>query len=195
MSKEEKIKIAAEHYAQFMDQVIPNWREDPQAKDTPTRVAKSFINDLVKGLHEDSPKITQFSNDEGYDGIVAQCNIPVKSLCAHHHLSIRGEAHVAYIPKQRGKIIGLSKLNRIVDYWSRRPQTQEHLTIQILKAIDSYVENDGVAVSISASHFCCSQRGIQHDSIMTTSKLSGAFLDPTQKARDEFYQFINQLKK
>lgn len=196
LSKQEKIALASEHYAKFMDVVIPGWRNDPQAIDTPKRVAKAFIEDLVRSLHSDPPKITEFDNGEGYDGIVAQCNIPIKSMCAHHHLSITGFAHVAYIPKDKSKIIGLSKLNRIVDYWARRPQTQEHLTMQIHNDINKHIpENAGVAVVIHASHFCCSHRGIGHDSEMHTARVSGAFHDKEDRSRDEFYKMIDNALK
>ena len=191
-----EIYAASRAYADFMDIVIPGWREDPQAKDTPMRVAKSFISDLVSSLHNEPPVIRDFDNGEHYDGIVAQCNIPVKSLCAHHHLPIIGLAHVAYIPGQTSKIIGLSKLNRIVEYWSHRPQTQEHLTIQISKAIDSYIpQNKGVAVVIHAKHLCCSHRGIKHDSEMHTAKLTGSFLLNEDKSREEFYKMIQIATK
>lgn len=190
-NKQERIEQAAIHYAAFMDQVIPGWREDPQATDTPRRVAKSFINDLVKSLHNEPPRITEFDNGEKYDGIVAQCNIPVKSLCAHHHLPITGFAHVAYIPKPESKIIGLSKLNRLVEFWTSRPSTQEHMTSLIHKAISDHVkENEGVAVVIHASHMCCSHRGIRHDSEMHTARVSGAFHDKNDRSRDEFYRMI-----
>lgn len=194
--KEESLLVAAQAYADFMDVVIPNWRQDPQAKDTPMRVAKSFVYDLCKSLHSEPPIIRDFDNGEHYDGIVAQCNIPVKSLCAHHHLPIMGYAHVGYIPGATSKIIGLSKLNRIVEYWSRRPQTQEHLTIQISKAIDSYIpQNKGVAVVIHAKHLCCSHRGIKHDSEMHTAKLTGSFLLNEDKSREEFYKMIQIATK
>lgn len=196
MTKEKRIEAAAEYYAQFMDQVIPNWRQDSQMTDTPMRVAKSFINDLVSSLHSGEPKISDFENGEGYDGIVAQCNIPVKSICAHHHLPISGFAHVAYIPKNDSKIIGLSKLNRLVDFWSRRPQTQEHLTMQIVAAIQKYIpQNDGVACVIHASHFCCSHRGIHHDSEMHTAKLTGLFFSNEIGTRSEFYRMIDNALK
>lgn len=196
LNKQGKIDQAAEAYAAFMDVVIPGWRDDPQAKDTPTRVAKSFVNDLVHSLHHDQPAITDFENGEGYDGIVAQCNIPVKSLCAHHHLPISGFAHVAYIPRAKSRIIGLSKLNRIVDFWARRPQTQEHLTMQIVEGIQKYVpENAGVACVIHASHFCCSHRGIHHDSEMHTAKLTGLFFSNELGTRAEFYRMIDNALK
>lgn len=196
MTKEEKIEKAAKAYAEFMDIVIPNWKTDSQAKDTPQRVSKSFINDLVKSLHEDEPKITSFENGESYDGIVAQCNIPVKSLCAHHHLLISGFAHVAYIPKKDSKIIGLSKLNRLVSYACHRPQTQEHLTMQVVAAIEKYIpDNDGIACVIHASHSCCGHRGIGHDSEMHTAKLTGLFFSNEIGTRSELYRMIDNALK
>lgn len=194
--KEQLLEDAAFHYGKFMDQVIPGWRDDSQMKDTPMRVSKSFVDDLVSSLHKPMSKITDFENGERYDGIVAQCNIPVKSLCAHHLLPISGFAHVAYIPQNNSKIIGLSKLNRIVDYWARRPQTQEHLTMQIVAAIEKYIPNNkGVACVIHASHFCCSHRGIHHDSEMHTAKLTGLFFTNELGTRREFYSMIDNALK
>lgn len=198
INKEEALKNAAGAYALFMDEVIPGWRKDPQAKDTPMRVAKSFITDLCVGLHTDPPLIKDFENGEMYDGIIAQCNIPVKSLCAHHHLMITGFCHIGYVPSKEkdSKIIGLSKLNRIVEYWSRRPQTQEHLSMQIHNHLNDLLkENQGVAVVIHAAHACCSHRGIGHDSEMHTAKMSGLFFENTIGTRAEFYRMIdNSLK-
>lgn len=196
MNEQEKLEKAAEFYSKFMDIVIPNWKNDPQAEETPMRVAKSFLKDLVKGLHTEPPFMKEFDNGEGYDGIIAQCNIPVKSLCAHHHLPIVGFAHIAYIPKDSSKIVGLSKLNRIVEYYSRRPQTQEHLTMQIHNHLDNILENNrGVAVVIHASHFCCSHRGVGHDSEMHTAKMSGLFFSNEIGTRAEFYRLIDNALK
>lgn len=195
-SKDELLYRASAAYAAFMDQVIPGWREDSQAAETPMRVAKSFVNDLCKGLHTDLAPLKDFDNGEGYDGIVAQCNIPVKSLCAHHHLPISGFAHVAYIPKDSSRIIGLSKLNRIVEFFSTRPQTQEHLTMQIHNFInDTLTDNVGVAVVIHASHFCCSHRGVHHDSEMHTAKMSGLFFSNEIGTRAELYRMIDNALK
>jgi GTP cyclohydrolase I len=107
-----------------------------------------------------------------------------------------GQAHVAYIPSKDGKVIGLSKLNRIVDWFSRRPQVQENLTMQIHTYIDKICEkNKGVAVMIEANHTCCSNRGIKHDSTMRTARMSGAFLDEKDNSRSEFYKFVEFSKK
>lgn len=190
-----KLEKAAAAYAIFMDHVCPGWEDDPQALETPMRVAKSFINDLCSGLHTEAPIIKQFDNGEHYDGITAQCNIPVRSLCAHHHLPIAGNCHVAYIPIADGQIIGLSKLNRIVDYWARRPQTQEHLTMQIFNHLKKVLNTENVGVVIHASHFCTSHRGIKHDSEMHTAKMGGLFFDNTIGTRAEFYRMIDNALK
>ena len=140
------------------------------------RVAKMMIDDITQGNYVDEPKVTVFENENNYSGMVFQGNINVSSLCSHHMLPFMGVAHVAYIPN--GKIIGLSKLNRIVNYYARRPQVQENLTEQIHAHIDKVCEGNGcVAVRIIANHTCVSLRGIKDDSTMMTTKLSGAFRD------------------
>lgn len=191
------ITNAAAAYEAFMDALRFDWRSDPHSKDTPMRVAKSFVNDMINGCYEEAPRITAFTNTEHYDGMVFQGGIPVKSLCSHHHLPFTGRAHVAYIPSKDGKVIGLSKLNRIVEFYSRRPQVQESLTMQIHDAIAKTCENSlGVAVMISAVHTCACLRGVKHDGCeMKTSKLSGVFLDNQNLSRNEFYQFIADMGK
>jgi GTP cyclohydrolase I len=179
------IDDAAKAYEVFMDTLRIDWRNDPNSSDTPRRVAKSFINDLAEGCYTNAPNITAFDNVDCYDGMVFQGNIDVKSICSHHHLPFVGRAHVAYLPGD--KVIGLSKLNRIVEWFARRPQVQENLTMQIHNYIDSVCGgNKGVAVVIEANHMCACIRGVRHDSTMMTSKLSGAFLN-THEVRDEFY--------
>ncbi|MFA5754337.1 MAG: GTP cyclohydrolase I [Patescibacteria group bacterium] len=194
---QEIIKSAACAYEKFMDALKFEWRTDPHSADTPMRVAKSFVNDLFKGCYENTPQITAFENNEHYDGLVFEGGIPVKSMCSHHHLPFIGSAHVAYIPHKNGKVIGLSKLNRIVEFYSRRPQVQESLTMQIHDAINKIATNNlGVAVMISATHTCAWLRGIKHDGCeMKTSKLSGVFLDNTNLSRHEFYQYIANTGK
>jgi GTP cyclohydrolase IA len=191
------IEEATKAYEAFMDALKFDWREDPHSKETPKRVAKSFVNDMISGCYEDAPKITAFENNEKYDGMVFEGGIPVKSLCSHHHLPFVGVAHVAYIPSKEGKVIGLSKLNRIVEHYSRRPQVQESLTMQIHDAITKICENAlGVAVVISATHTCACLRGVKHDGCeMKTSKLSGVFMDNNNLSRNEFFQFISDMRK
>jgi GTP cyclohydrolase IA len=182
---------AVKAYSEFM-QAIGLDLDEPNSLDTPTRVAKMYRDDVFKGLYEDEPKITAFPNLDGYDGIVFQGHIPVKSICAHHHCPFVGEAFVAYLPAKEGKIIGLSKLNRIVEHYARRPQVQENLTMQIVDHINKVIgDNQGVAVLIQAKHTCVALRGIKHDSEMKTAKLTGAF-SHDEKSRHEFYSFINQ---
>ena len=191
---ENMIEEAAEHYGRYMTALGFDWKNDPNSEDTPIRVAKAFVNDLAEGVYTDPPKITAFDNIDGYDGIVFQGNIKLHSLCSHHHLPFIGNAHVAYLPSIDGKVIGLSKLNRIVEFYARRPQVQENLTMQIHEHIHKEcTQNIGVAVMIEANHMCACVRGVKHDSIMKTAKLSGKFKD-TDRAREEFYNFIGDLK-
>ena len=191
---ENMIEEAAEHYGRYMTALGFDWKNDPNSEDTPIRVAKAFVNDLAEGVYIDPPKITAFDNIDGYDGIVFQGNIKLHSLCSHHHLPFIGNAHVAYLPSVDGKVIGLSKLNRIVEFYARRPQVQENLTMQIHDHIHKEcTQNIGVAVMIEANHMCACVRGVKHNSIMKTAKLSGKFKD-TDRAREEFYNFVRDLK-
>ena len=180
-----------------MDALGFDWRSDPNSADTPRRVAKAFVNDLAAGCYNEPPNITTFDNVDQYDGLVFQGNIKTNSFCSHHHLPFIGQTHVAYIPGKEGQVIGLSKLNRIVEWYARRPQVQENLTMQIHKYIDEVcVDNKGVAVLVSANHTCAGLRGIKHDSTMKTARMSGAFLDKEDiNTRQEFYDFVRDLKQ
>ena len=193
--KEIIIENAAAAYEQYMDALGFDWRNDPNSSDTPRRVAKAFVNDLAEGCYNKPPKITAFDNVDKYDGLVFQGNITVHSFCSHHHLPFVGNAHVSYIPGKDGKVIGLSKLNRIVEWFSRRPQVQENLTMQIHRHIDKVCEeNKGVAVLVEADHMCACIRGVKHNSTMKTARMSGAFLDKGDLTRQEFYDFVRDLK-
>ena len=192
--KQEMIEEAAVHYGHYMSALGFDWKEDPNSSDTPIRVAKAFVNDLASGVYNEPPKITAFDNVNNYDGIVFQGNIKLHSFCSHHHLPFIGHAHVAYIPTPDGKVIGLSKLNRIVEFYGRRPQVQENLTMQIHDHIhEECTDNIGVATVIEANHMCACVRGVKHDATMKTSKLSGVFMDNDNLARQEFYNFIKSL--
>ena len=192
--RDKMIQKAAEYYGRYMTALGFDWENDPNSSDTPERVARAFVKDLAQGVYSKPPKITAFDNVDGYDGMVFQGNIKLHSLCSHHHLPFVGQAHVAYLPTPLGKVIGLSKLNRIVEFYSRRPQVQENLTMQIHRHIDEVCEkNLGVAVMIEASHMCTCVRGVKHEGVMKTAKLSGNFFD-WEAARDEFYDFIRDLK-
>ena len=192
--KQKMIEEAAEHYGRYMDALKIDWRNDPNSSETPMRVAKSFVNDLAQGCYSKEPNITTFENVNEYDGIVFQGNIKVNSFCSHHHLPFIGVSHVAYIPTTKSQIIGLSKLNRTVEFFARRPQVQENLTMQIHDYIHDLCDgNLGVAVVVEANHMCACVRGVKHDATMKTAKLSGVFMDNDNQARTEFYNFIKTL--
>jgi GTP cyclohydrolase IA len=184
------ITKAAEHYGNFLTALGVKWQDDPNSSNTPMRVAKAYVNDLWQGRYEPMSDITSFPSD-GYDGIVFEGGIPLTSMCSHHHQTIMGNVHVAYIPDVNSNVIGLSKLNRVVEHFGRRGAIQEQLTVAIHHAIDELItDNNGVAVMIEATHNCVSCRGVKHQGAsMKTAKLSGAFMDDGN-ARSEFYQFI-----
>ena len=192
LTQEEKQSIinnAADSFGNFLTALGCDWKSDPNSSDTPKRVAKAYVNDLWAGRFEPLTRITAFPSD-GYDGIVFEGNIPVTSMCSHHHQTITGRVHIGYVPSSDGKVVGLSKLNRIVEQFARRGAIQEQLTVAIHNAVDKICEgNLGVAVMIEAEHNCVSCRGIKHQGAsMKTAKLTGCFLEE-DSARAEFYQF------
>ena len=193
--KWQMVDKAAEKYGEFLTALGCDWENDPNSNDTPRRVAKAYVFDLWKGRYEEMSNITAFPSD-GYDGIVQESNIPVESMCSHHHQRIGGKVSIAYVPSKDGKVIGLSKLNRIVDLFGRRGAIQEQLTVAIHNAIDKICEgNIGVAVMIDATHNCVSCRGVKHQGAsMQTAKLSGCFLKEPE-ARAEFYKNIELAGK
>jgi GTP cyclohydrolase I len=159
--------------------------------ETPKRVAKAYVNDLWAGRYTAMSPITSFPSD-GYQGIVLEKNIPLVSQCSHHHQTIEGQVHIAYIPGEEGQVIGLSKLNRIVDHFGRRGAIQEQLTMAIHQAVNKVCENNqGVAVMIQAKHNCVSCRGVKHQGAsMMTSEVSGVFADHTKTAKLELLEMI-----
>ena len=188
--KQEIIKNAASAYAGFLEALGCDWQNDPNSEDTPMRVAKAYVNDLWAGRFNSLSGITAFPSD-GYDGIVQESNIPVTSMCSHHHQTIAGRVNIAYVPSKNGKVIGLSKLNRIVEHFARRGAIQEQLTVAIHNAVDKICEeNKGIAVMLDATHNCVSCRGVRHQGAsMQTAKLSGCFLNE-EATRAEFYKNI-----
>ena len=184
------IDRATEAYGEFLTALGCDWKNDPNSDNTPRRVAKAYVTDLWKGRYEPMSNITSFPSD-GYDGMVFEGGIPLTSMCSHHHQTIGGNVHVAYIPSEGGEVVGLSKLNRVVEHFGRRGAIQEQLTVAIHHAIDTMItDNMGVAVMIEATHNCVSCRGVKHQGAsMKTAKLTGAFLNDGN-ARAEFYQFI-----
>jgi GTP cyclohydrolase I len=188
--KNAMIQLAARHFGHFLDALKCDWRNDPNSDNTPHRVAKAYVNDLWAGRYNGAPNITAFPSD-GYDGMVFEGGIPLTSMCSHHHQTIMGKVHVAYIPGKDSKVIGLSKLNRLVEHFGRRGAIQEQLTVAIHNSINTIInDNNGVAVMIDATHNCVSCRGVKHGGAsMKTSKLTGAFKDDNA-TRAEFYEFI-----
>lgn len=188
LTSQEKIEIITEKVREILE-VIGLDLEDDSLRETPKRVAKMFVDELYWGLDPDKfPKATTVENKMGYDEMVIEKNIKVMSDCEHHLRPISGVAHVAYIPK--AKVLGLSKMNRIVDYFSRRPQIQERLAEQIYHALSYILGTEDVAVVIDAEHFCVKQRGVEDQNSKTiTSKLGGVFkTDPAVRA--EFMSII-----
>jgi len=184
------VEDAAEAYGKFLDALGCDWKNDPNSADTPRRVAKAYVFDLWRGRYDAPTEITAFPSD-GYNGIVQESNIPVTSMCSHHHQTIGGRVSIAYVPSENGKVVGLSKLNRIVEHFGRRGAIQEQLTVAIHNAVDKICEgNLGVAVMIDATHNCVSCRGVKHHGAsMQTAKLTGCFLEE-DAARAEFYKNI-----
>jgi len=191
---ENMITEASEHYGKFLLSMGFDYTKDPQTIDTPRRVSKAWLKDLILGSITEEPSMTVFPNEENYTGIVIQTGIPVISMCAHHNLPFTGYASVAYVPGE--KVVGLSKLNRVVDWFSRRPQMQESLTQQIHDFLTKKLECESIAVSISSKHMCCSNRGIKHPtSTMTTNKFSGVFMESNNMIREEFLHAISKNGK
>ncbi len=180
---EDSIKNIEYHFDKIM-KVLGLDLTDDSLKDTPQRVAKMFINEIFWGLQVNKfPKCTVIENKMKYNEMVTERRIPVNSFCEHHFVAISGSAIVSYIPDKY--ILGLSKLNRIVDYFSRRPQVQERLTEQIYHATSLILGTENVAVMIKAQHFCVKCRGVSHQDCDTiTTKLGGKYLLPS--ARNEF---------
>jgi GTP cyclohydrolase I len=189
--KWDMVENATEAYGKFLDALGCDWRNDPNSSDTPRRVAKAYVFDLWKGRYEPMSDITSFPSD-GYDGIVIERNIPLTSMCSHHHQTIGGVVHIGYIVGENGSVIGLSKLNRIVEHFGRRGAIQEQLTSAIHQAVDKICENNkGVIVTVVATHNCVSCRGIKHQGAsMVTTKASGVFLNNENQARKEFFDSL-----
>lgn len=187
MPDEQKLDLIEDHFHEIMD-ILGLDLNDDSLRGTPRRVAKMFVKEIFQGLNpKNKPKISLFDNKYQYRQMLVERNITVKSFCEHHFLPIYGKAHIAYI--STGKVIGLSKLNRIVDYFSRRPQVQERLTVQIANELKRALQTEDVAVYIEAKHMCVQMRGVEHDhSDTVTAEYSGKFLN--ENTRAEFLQTI-----
>jgi GTP cyclohydrolase I len=188
LSDQEKISIIEKNVYNILDTLGMDLTDD-SLKGTPKRVAKAWVNELFGGLRPDKmPKTSTFDNKYSYKEMLVEKNITVYSTCEHHLLPIIGKAHVAYFSK--GTVIGLSKMNRIVDYFAKRPQVQERLTMQVVKALQIALGTDDVACVIDAKHLCVNSRGIRDvDCSTVTAEFGGKFKDKNIKR--EFLDYIS----
>ena len=187
LSDEEKISIIEQKFREILETLGMDLTDD-SLRGTPHRVSKMYVKEIFYGLNPaNKPKISVFDNKFRYSEMLVEKEIQVQSFCEHHFLPIVGRAHVGYI--SNGVVIGLSKINRIVDYFARRPQVQERLTVQIANELKKALNTEDIAVVIDAKHMCVSCRGIQDDHSSTvTSEFSGKFHD--RATREEFLKYI-----
>ena len=188
LTDKEKIREIEKHFTKIME-ILGLDLTDDSLKGTPHRVAKMYVTEVFSGLNPmNKPSMTLFENKYRYDEMLVEKDITFYSHCEHHFVPIYGKAHVAYM--STGKVIGLSKINRIVQYYARRPQVQERLTVQIGKELQKALETDHVAVVIDATHLCVASRGVNDTNSKTgTAFFSGKFKDVQLK--NEFLNYIN----
>lgn len=188
MSDEEKMDKIAKHFEAIMD-VMGLDLNDDSLSGTPHRVAKMYIKEIFSGLNPaNEPKISLFENNYKYDGMLVEKEIELYSLCEHHFVPIVGKVHVAYFANDR--VIGLSKINRIVQHFAKRPQVQERMTMQIVAKLQEVLKTEDVACIIEAKHFCVCMRGVKDGSSITvTSQFKGKFAEAEYK--NEFLQQIS----
>ena len=187
-SNDEKIIIIQEHVSTILETLGMDLTDD-SLKGTPLRVAKMFVNEIFGGLHPNKkPKASTFDNSYKYGEMLVEKNISLYSTCEHHLLPIIGKAHVAYV--SNGTVVGLSKMNRIVDYYAKRPQVQERLTLQIVQELQEVLGTKDVACVIDAKHLCVNSRGISDTASSTvTSEFGGVF-----KSEEKKREFLDYLK-
>lgn len=190
LSEEEKMDIIAGHFKEIMLTLGLDLTDD-SLKGTPKRVAKMYVQEIFNGLDpKNLPKVALFDNKYKYNEMLVEKNITFYSNCEHHFVPIIGKAHVAYI--SGGKVIGLSKINRIVQHFAKRPQVQERLTVQIANYLKEVLETEDVAIVIDAAHMCVSSRGIKDQTSSTvTSHFGGAFRSEQKKT--EFLHYVGKL--
>jgi GTP cyclohydrolase I len=187
----QKMTSIEKHFHAIMEEMGLDMTDD-SLKGTPHRVAKMFIQEIFSGLDPaNKPKISVFENSYNYDKMLVEANISFNSTCEHHFLPIIGKAHIGYVSS--GKVIGLSKLNRIVDYYSRRPQVQERLIMQIFNDLKAVLETDNVIVVMEAKHLCVSSRGIKDESSYTSTIQYGGIFNEKEN-RNDFFNLIQQEK-
>lgn len=187
-SDDEKIEIIQEHMKEILDTLGMDLTDD-SLKGTPRRVAKMYVKEIFGGLNPGGkPKASTFQNKYKYGEMLVEKNITLYSTCEHHLLPIVGRAHVGYI--SNGTVVGLSKMNRIVDFYAKRPQVQERLTMQVVKELQEVLGTEDVACVIDAKHLCVNSRGIRDiESSTVTSEYGGRFKNP--EVRRDFLEYIN----
>ena len=187
LSDKEKIERIRQHFQKIMETLGMDLTDD-SLSGTPYRFAKMYVKELFYGLNPDNrPKLSTFENTYGYQKMLVEQDITIDSSCEHHFLPIIGHAHIGYIPKN--KVVGLSKINRLVDYYAHRPQVQERLCLQIVNDLQETLETDDVIVMVHAKHLCVSSRGIKDkDSFTTTVEYGGKFTN--ENLRNEFYGLL-----
>ncbi|GGZ28028.1 GTP cyclohydrolase 1 [Echinicola pacifica] len=187
-SDEEKMDLIEDHFKGIME-VLGLDLNDDSLKGTPRRVAKMFIKEVFSGLDpKNKPNVKLFENKYQYSEMLVEKDITFFSHCEHHFVPIYGKAHVAYI--SNGSVIGLSKINRIVQYFAKRPQVQERLTMQIGKELQQILGTEDVAVVIDAHHMCVSSRGVQDVNSKTLTSFYGGKFDSDDQSRQEFRHYI-----
>jgi len=188
MSDAEKIAAIENHFKQIME-ILGLDLKDDSLRGTPKRVAKMYVQEIFSGLNPaNKPAITLFDNKYAYKEILVEKNISFYSCCEHHFVPFSGKAHVAYI--NSGNVIGLSKLNRIVQYFAKRPQVQERLTMQIGKELQRVLNTDDVAVLLDAKHLCVASRGVEDDTSSTVTAFYGGEFNNEEK-KTEFLKYLN----
>ncbi len=186
-SEEEKMAIIEKHFRAIMDTLGLDLTDD-SLKGTPKRVAKMYVQEIFSGLDPaNKPKVALFENKYQYNQMLLEKDITFYSNCEHHFVPIFGKAHVAYI--SNGKVIGLSKLNRIVQYFAKRPQVQERMTMQIARELQKILQTEDVAVIIDAKHLCVSSRGVQDNNSATVTSFYGGKFE-NEAARQELFKYI-----
>jgi GTP cyclohydrolase I len=184
----QKKAVIEKHFQIIMEELGLDMTDD-SLRGTPHRVAKMFVEEIFSGLNpKNKPKLSVFDNSYHYDKMLVEANITFNSTCEHHFLPIIGKAHIGYVSS--GKVIGLSKLNRIVDYYARRPQVQERMIMQIFNELKTALETENVIIVIEATHLCVSSRGIKDESSYTSTLQYGGIFNEKENRND----FFNMLK-
>ncbi len=184
----QKKAVIEKHFHSIMEELGLDMTDD-SLRGTPHRVAKMFVEEIFSGLNpQNKPKLSVFENSYHYDKMLVEANITFNSTCEHHFLPIIGKAHIGYVSS--GKVIGLSKLNRIVDYYARRPQVQERMIMQIFNELKSALQTEDVIIVVEATHLCVSSRGIKDESSYTSTLQYGGIFNEKENRND----FFNMLK-